>query len=1037
MKMFIGYLLDKRYVVVVASVLVLVAGFFAYQKLPMEAFPDVANLQVRVITTVPGKAAEEVERLVTVPLEKEMNGIPHSNPPRSVSIFGLSVITVVFDDNTDMYVARQQVLERIAHADLPESIKPELDPNASPVGEIFRYTVEGKHWTAMERKEVQDWLLTRLFKSIDGIIDSTSFGGPTRTYLVELDPVRLRAMGLTQDQVAQALSKSNDSTGGSYIVRNDQRYMVRGLGLLQSINDIKSVVIASSADGVPVRIKDVALVSIAEAVRKGQVGLDDDDDAVEGILMMRRGDNPSRVVARLKKYWPVIEQSLPAGMYLRPVYDRTALVQKTVNTIGRNVLEGSIFVVMLLVLFLFQVRSALICAFIIPFSLMFAFLLLTFLDIPANLLSLGAIDFGIIVDGAVIMVENIGKKLAKLASNEKSAVRKAIIEGCAEVYQPILFSTMIILLSFLPVLTLEHVEGRLFRPLAILMSFNLIGAVTATLLAVPVLAYVMYSKQPLIERESILAVTLERTYRYCLRRFLPRTKLIIICSASLLICASVIFPFIGSEFVPELEEGNIWVTVNVLPASVALSKSVEIAGKLRRIIKTYPEVSQVLTQVGAPDDGTDPNPYNVIQVLINLKSKEKWRSAFAAKEDLISAMSKELNAELPGLICNFSQYIKDNMDEAMSGVKGQFAVKIFGPDLEILESTAGNIVRILSAVPGFVDISRDILTGQPQILITIDQERASRYGVTADDVLNVVETSIGGKVITTIIEGEKRFSLVLRLHSAYREKTKDLGEILVSTPVGQRIPLKQLASITQEVGAHAIARESNRRRIAVYGNIRGRDLGSAVNDAQAHIKNLLPVPEGYSISYAGEYERAKEAAARLGLVVPLTFGAVFMLLYFMFDSALCALLAMSSLPVALACGIVALYLGGAHLSISSGVGFIALFGLSIQNNVIMLSKILTLIKTGTAKLEAIETGAVAKMRPILLAALVAAVGLLPAALSSGIGAQSQRPFAIVIAGALVPSTLITFLLLPVLCRCFLPDRFVPDRKEKFTSSKPS
>jgi cobalt-zinc-cadmium resistance protein CzcA len=852
---------------------------------------------------------------------------------------------------------------------------------------------------------------------VDGIVDSTGFGGPTKIYLVELDPGRLRALGVSQAEVAQALAKSNDSTGGSYIISNDQRYMVRGIGLLRDIGDISSVVISSRADGVPVRVKDVATVSIGSALRKGQVGLNGDDDVVEGILMMRRGDNPTRVVANVMEAWHDIEERLPPGMTLKPLYDRTALVKKTVGTISRNVAEGVVLVVVILMLFLFQVRSALVCALVIPTALLFAFIILTVFNMPANLLSLGAIDFGIIVDGAVIMVENIMARLATHKANlaEPEQLKREIIAGALEVAKPIIFSTAIIVLSFLPILSFEHVEGRLFRPLAVMMNLTLLGAAAATLVVVPVACFIVYRLKLPSERESPVSHYLDLLYPKILKLALGHTTLTVASITVIGLACYGLIPFIGSEFVPELEEGNIWLTVTVIPPSVTLEKSVEIAGKLREVISSYPEVTNVLTQVGAPDDGTDPNPFSVIEVLVDLRPQESWREKFATKEELVRSLDRDLSTAVPGLNLNFSQYIKDNMDEAMSGVRnGQFAIKVFGADIAVLEQIASEIVAVMKSVDGMSDVANDALTGQPQVVISINQESASRFAVTADDVLDIVETSIGGKVVTSVVEGERSFDLVLRLEKTYRETPKRLGEILVTTPSGHRIPLKQIADIQIGPGANSIWREANRRRIAVFANIRGRDLGSAVLETQTKVKQMVEIPAGYKIAYAGEFERAKEAGERMAIIVPVTLAIIFLLLYFLFDSPTFAILAMSGVPLAASIGILVLFLTGTNLSISSGVGFTALFGLTIQNGVILMSKIKELIDSGSPAMDAVLQGSRMKLRPILIAVLVAAVGLAPAALSTGIGSQSQKPFAIVISATIIPATLLGMLLIPAL-----------------------
>jgi heavy metal efflux system protein len=1018
----IEYLLDKKNMILVVWLGFMLAASLAVKTLPLEAFPDISNMQVRVITQVPGKAAEEIERLVTIPIEKELNGIPHSRSPRSVSIFGLSVITLVFDDKVDTYTARQQVLERLADATLPPGVNPKLDPNASPVGEIFRYSVEGKGYSVGERKETQEWLISRLFKSVDGIVDSTTFGGPTKVFSVELDPGRMLALGANQTQIAESLYKSNDSTGGSYIIRNDQRYMVRGVGLLKSIDDIKNVVVFSKADGVPIKIKDLAEVRLEEAVRNGQVGLDDRDDIVQGILMMRRGDNPSRVIHNLTTAWPEIISRLPQGMYLEPLYDRTSLVKKTLHTIGDNVLEGVILVIAVLLAFLFQFRAALICAAVIPSALLFAVTILTLTNTPANLLSLGAIDFGIIVDGAVILIEGIIINLSQISKTQTHFdsiyLKEKIVTATSNLAKPIAFSTVIMLITFLPIFGFEHVEGRLFKPLAVMMTLTLIGAAVSTFTIVPVLARLLYAKHLPSHRTSLVGHALQRFFAFSLRRASTgRIANFLLPAAGIILSIPFIFiSTIGTEFIPELEEGNIWLTVTAYPTSLTLERAVNTASSLRKILRNYPEVSKVLTQIGAPDDGTDPNPYSVIQTMIALQPQKQWRPQMPTKDALVGDMTNRIGKALPGINCNFSQYIKDNMDEAMSGVKnGQFAIKIYGHDIDTLEALSRKATAILKSVPGMVDVASDNLTGQPQIIVSIDQERASRFGVTTSDILNIVETSIGGRTVTQIVQNERTFNLILRLAKHYRDTPHSLGEILVATPTGHRIPLKQVATIEQKPGAAAIYRDKNRRRQAVYANVRGRDLGSAAFAVKEKIDSSLKqkLPPGYSIEYAGEFERAREAGIRLGQIIPITIVLIFFVLYFLFDSAPFALLSMLPIPIAASVTLCVLKTTGTHLSISSGLGFIVLMGLAIQNSVLVVTHFKESIKRGLTVSIAAQHAAIAKYKPIITAALVAATGLIPAAIASGIGSQSQKPFAIVIASGIVPVTVLTLYAIPL------------------------
>jgi cobalt-zinc-cadmium resistance protein CzcA len=1040
----LDFVLRKRALVVALTLVLLALGIHSYLALPLEAYPDVANLQVRVITLIPGKAAEEMERLVTIPLEKELNGLPHSEAPRSISLFGLSVITVVFDDEVDPYSARQQVLEKISQADVPSNVTPQLDPNASPVGEVYRYTLGGKHWSPMAKKEWQDWVLDRKFKSVQGVVDVTGYGGPTKTFQVELDPDRLRALGLTQAQLSNAIASSNGSTGGSFIIQNDQDYMVRGLGLLTSIDDIKNVVVSSSKEGTPILVKDVASVSIGPAVRKGQVGMNEDDDVVEGIVLMRRGENPSQVVDNLKAAWPDIQQSLPDGMQMEPLYDRVKLVRKTMNTIGHNVTEGIVLVVVMLMLFMFQVRSALICATVIPLALSTAFILLNVFHVPGNLLSLGAIDFGIIVDGAIVMVENIVRHLSHLSHEKKKPTHAEIINSITfaakEVARPILFATSIIICTFLPILTFEKVEGKLFRPLAVTMNFNLIGAVLASMTIIPVMCAIVFGWRAPVERVSPLMKWAESCYEPVLRWSMKNRFKVIAIALSAIIASFMVAPFLGSEFIPELEEGNIWLRVTVLPNSVSLDKSVEIAREIRKVLRTYPEVTNVVSQIGTPDDGTDPNNYSNIEVFVDLHPQEEW-TRFKTKQDLVTAMNKELTGEMPGLLYNFSQYIKDNMDEAIAGVKGELGIKIYGHDLQQLSIIGTQVKQIVEKVPGIVDVANDQLLGQPQLLVSIDRERAARYGINTQDILDVVETSVGGKQITELIEGERRFAVMLRFQKGYRNEASDLGNIQVATPSGNRIPLQQLASITEAHGASVILREKNERRVAVKANIRGRDLMSAVKEAQKLVKEKVKFPEGYKIVWGGQFERAEHAMGRLALIVPLTLGLIFILLYAATGSANIALLVMLTVPLAIPGAIFALYFTHTHFSISAGVGMIALFGVATQNGVILVSLVKYLVADGYTLQESIFRSALVRFKPALMTTAVAMAGLIPAAISNGIGSQSQKPFAIVIVGGLIPAIFLSLMVLPAMYewfdKAFTRDDYAePEEPEQETGAEP-
>lgn len=1023
-------MLRKRNVVVFLALAVLFFGYKCHENLALEAYPDVTNMQVRVITQVPGKAAEEVERLVTIPIEKELNGIPHAEPPRSISIFGLSVITVVFDDIPSQ-VARHWVLEKIGVAAVPSNVSPQLDVDESPVGEVFRYTVEdmtpGQEYPSRVRKEWEDWYLERKFKSVRGIVDSTGFGGPTRVFWVELDPNKMKAVNVTVPTVENAITSSNGSTGGSFIVRNGQNFMVRGIGLLRNVEDIENVVLASSKDGPPILVKNIARVSIGDKVRLGQVGKNDDDDAVEGIVLMRRGENPSTAVDAIKAAWDDIQGGLPPGMKLVPLYDRTALVRKTSETIGHNVTEGITLVVVILILYLFQIRSALIAAISIPLSLCTAMILLYSFGIPANLLSLGAIDFGIIVDASIIMVENIIRHLAHLREHHERIKTKisqeiliqTVAKAAREVASPVMFATAIIVVTFLPIFTFDKVEGKLFHPLAITMNFYLLGGVVAALTVVPVLCAVVYGRSLPSERESPIMVLFLNIYKPVLA-WAMRNKVAVALIGIAAISFSVFgATALGGEFLPPLEEGNIWIRATVLPTSVSLDQSVKLASGIRKILRRFPEVTNIVTQVGTPDDGTDPNNYSNIEIFVDLKQREEWEQKYHGdKQELVTDMNNQLTNEYPGCLYNFSQYIKDNMDEAISGVKGELGLKIYGKDLGVLDNLGNQVRNILIQVPGMVDVAKDELLGQPQLMITIDRARAARFGINTNDILDTVQTSIGGMSLTDLQEGDRKFGVWLRYQPQFRKEVGELQNILLMTPNGNRIPLSSLATVVESHGATAILRDKNSRRVAVKANIRGRDLLGAVQDAEKRIDKAVKFPEGYHMTWEGHFASAQRAMARLALIVPATMLLIFGLLYMAFGNARTALLIMLTVPLATPGAVLALLISHTNFSISAGVGFVALSGVATQNGVILVSLVEQLRKQGVALKEAVVQSALIRMKPALMTTTVAVAGLIPAALSTAIGSQSQRPLALVIVGGLIPGVMLALIVLPALFEFF-------------------
>lgn len=1018
---------------VLVGIILLVLGVGAFQQLSMEAYPDFTNPMVRVITMMPGKGAEDVERLVTIPLEKEMNGIPNEKTLRSISIFGLSVVSITFEDGTPSQTARQQVLQRIGQADLPEGVEPELDPDASPIGEVYRYTLSSHDYDPMSLKAIQDWQLEREFRQVPGVVDVNSFGGPTKTYRVNVDPGRLRAYDLSITQVYDAISRSNATSGGNYIENNGQAYVVRGLGLLQNTRDLEDVVISATPEGTPIKVRDVATITVGSGIRLGQVGKNWQDDVIQGIVLMRRGEDPSKVIANLYQHLPDIQASLPAGVELKPLYDRADLIRHTLDTIGHNVAMGVVLVVAVLLLFLFEVRSALIAAAVIPFSLLFAFLLLNIFHIPANLLSLGAVDFGILVDGTVVMVENIYRRLAHEGHNlsVQERIRLSYI-AAREVGPPIFFATLIIASAFVPIFAFDGVAGKLFHPLAFTMNFALLGAMLGTLTIIPVLCSFFLTGKPLIERESPILRWCENLYRPVLSFNLKQPLWLLGgCIIATGVCIGC-FTHIGSEFLPALDEGNIWLRVTVLPTSVSLERAVQVAHLVReKLITRYPEIKNVVSQVGSPDDGTDPNLPSNIEFLVDLKPAAEWRSQWHQnKESLVEGMDSTLE-EIPGIQTTFSQYIQDGVDEAIAGAKGMVAVKIYGPDLDVLQGLGDHIAAILKSVPGMDDVASDQLLGQPQYRIEVDRDEADRYGVNVNDINQMIEIAVGGKTASQMIEGEKRFNILVRLDKRYRNGMTALENILISTPSGVKIPLSEVAHIEATSGATTINRLDNSRVVFVKANVRGRDLGSSVTEAQQKVEKDVKLPLGYHIFWGGQFENQQRANSRLAVAIPITIAAIFLLLYLSFRRVRDTWIIMSSVPLVAIGGITALFVTHTYFSVSAGVGFIAAAGVSVQNGVIILAYIKELRHHGMPKYRAILNGAHVKLRPVVMAGTVAILGLLPAALSNGIGSQSQKPFAIVIIGGLLASTLLSVFVIPVLYA------LLDDRHVRFTRKKHS
>ena len=1002
----ISFALHQRFITLALGLLLTVWGIISFYRLPIEAYPDVADVQVDVITIWPGRAAEEVERHITIPFEKELNGIANITFLRSTSIFGLSNIRVLFADGTDKYWARQQVQERLAQAEIPSDAKPALGPLSSVIGEVYRYTLHSKTVPLVERKALQDWVIEREFRKVPGVVDVVSWGGGTKQYQITVDPSRLRAYNLTLKQVFDAVSNNNANAGGSYIPQGEYALMVRGIGLIQSIRDIENIVVTVQR-GTPIRIRDVGQIGIGHTIRFGVLGRDHEDDLVQGIVLMRKGENPGEVIEGVRKKIDEIQKLLPPEVEMRPYYSRDRLVKTTVTTVMRNLIEGAVLVVLLLWLFLYNLRAAFIVAVTIPLSLLFAFIFMDLRGIPANLLSLGAIDFGIIVDGAVIMAENILRHLSEHTPTEHKIVHK-VQHAAMEVARPLTFAVLIIMTVYVPILTFQRIEGKLFRPMAVTISLAVIGSLLLTLTVIPLLSSFLFRHLP-VERESPILRWLRRPYLPALRWCVGRPLIPLLGASGLLMLSMLVFALLGKEFLPELDEGDIWLRVK-FPVGISLEGGRPYVRDIRERLLKFSEVRAVVSQLGAPDDGTDPNGPDNAEFYIGLKPREEW--SFKNKETLIEAMSGALTS-IPGIATNFSQPIKDNVDEALAGVKGELAIKLFGPDLFMLEDRARAVVGVLGGIRGVADLDYDHLVGQPQLQVVVDRGATARYGINVQDVQDAIEAATKGRIVTEVFEGERRFSLAVRV-SQDGDSLANLRTLTISAPGGERIPITQLAEIKKTEGLAQILREGNIRRVAIKWSVRNRDMGSLVAEAMQKVDATVKLPPGYSMVWSGRFEDQQRALSRLYIVVPLVIFIIFILLFAAFQSIGHAMLIMLNVPFALIGGTFALYLWGTNFNISAAVGYIAVFGVSVLNGVVLVSSIRQAYEEGLPLREAVVRGCEIRFRPIIVSAIVAVVGFLPAALSHGIGAEIQRPLARVVIGGLISSTALTLLVLPAI-----------------------
>jgi cobalt-zinc-cadmium resistance protein CzcA len=1001
------------------TMIFIAGGIVAFINLPIEAFPDVSDTQVNVIALFPGRAPEEVEKQVTIPLETVLSGVPHSVRLFSHTQFGLSFIMITFDDKvTDAFV-RQQVVERLQTADLPPGIQPQIAPLSTAIGEIYRYRLRGDGVNSRDLRTLEDWVVERNLRMVPGVADIVGMGGAIKTFEVNPDLARLRDYGLSLQQLYTALSRGNANVGGSKVEQGPQQYLIRGLGLLRSPDDIGNVVLASRS-GVPVHVRDVATVRISNVPREGIVGQDDCDDVVTGIVLMRKGENPSEVLKGVKTKIELLNHSiLPGGVQIVPFYDRTWLINTTLHTVFKNLAEGAMLVAFVLLLFLGNLRAALIVAIMIPLSLLATFIGLTWRGIPANLLSLGAMDFGIIVDGAVIVVENIFRKLSEQDhSTARDKVRDLILNAAAEVGRPTFFSMLIIIVAHIPIFTLQRHEGRIFAPMAWTVTSALIGSLLFSLALVPLLCWFLLRKN-LPHKENFIMRVAMRRYEPILRGALRRPKVVVLAAVMALGVSLAMVPNLGTEFLPELNEGSIWVNAN-FPPGLSVTEARCYCTKIQQLLHTVPEVRTVISKAGRPEDGTDPKPINMAECFVDLKPAVEWRKGFT-KEKVLDAMDKALDG-LPGVETSFSQPIRDNVLESISQIDGQVVIKVFGDDPKVLREQVTQVLRKVGGVAGveraFIDRAGEV----PQAIIEIDRDRASRYGLNVGDIEDEIEIGLGGKAATELWEGEKHFSVLVRLAEPERGLA-NMRKILIDTPDGLKLPLEEVAAFKESSGSMNISRENGSRVTAIGVFIKGRDMGSVVADMQARVREIQ-MPPGYLVTWSGEFENQQRAMKRLAVIVPVSVFLIFVLLFDAFKSIKHALLILLNVPFALIGGIFALLLTGIPLSVSAAIGFIALFGQAVLNGVVMLSCFKQLSDEGANSCDAVLRGAMLRLRTVLMTTLLAMLGLLPMALSHGIGSETQRPLAIVIIGGLVSATLLTLVVLPTLYLFF--ERPVPN-----------
>ena len=1008
MRAFVRAVLRYRVIALVCMAAWLAAGIWALVRLDIEAYPDPSPPLVEVITQNPSWSAEEMEQQVTVPIETVLNGIPRLQYVRSISIFGLSDVKLYFDFDSDYFRDRQEVLNRLQMVTLPQNLQPQLSP-WSPVGEIYRYQLKGVGYTLNEIKAAQDWFVRRELKQAPGIVDVTTFGGTTKQYQAEIEPQKLLQYNVTLPQVLSAISANNQNAGGNYLQVGAQNVNVRGLGLLKSAAEMGSVLVAEH-NGAPVFLRDVADVREGFQPPLGRVGRRDDGNIVEGIVLLQRGEQSLPALRGLKtKIAALNDGLLPRGMSIDTIYDRTSLINTTTQTVRHVVLTGLLLVTLLLLVFLGDVPLSLITASTIPFAVLFAFGVMSVTGRSANLISIGAIDFGIIVDSAIVVLENIYRRMHEATSEQHRL--DLIAEATAEAAKPVLFSTLIILVAFLPLFTMQGVPGRIFAPMSVTYGFALTGALIFALVFAPVLASYRKVIHSGHQADTRLVHRLKHHYERLLIRVMWSRRFVLPAAALFLFISLALFLAIGGEFMPKLEEGNLWVRAT-LPQDVSFDYAARLADEMRGILRAFPEVTQVVSQVGRPDDGTDPATFNNLEFLVDLKPLSSWTTAHA-KDELVQHMSQALE-RYPGIAFNFSQNIQDNVEEAMSGVKGENSLKLFGDDINVLARTAARVKSVMAAVPGVADLAVFNETGQPNLVISIDRTMAGRYGLMAADVNAAVQGAIGGAAATQILEGDRRFDFVVRYKPEFRQDPEAMKNILLATPDGARVPLGQLAKIGFREGAFMIYRENGRRYIPIKFSVRGRDLAGTIKEAQAKLARSVRLPEGYHYEWAGEYDSLRKEQQRLAIIIPITVGMILSLLYISFNSIRDALAVLSVLPFGIAGGVLALLVSRTPFSISAAVGFASVIGVATLGGLVFVA--------GIRRAEAHEHGikhsiiraSVGEMRPVLMACLAAGLGLLPAAMSHGIGAQAQQPLARVVVGGMITTSLAILIVIPVI-----------------------